>query len=178
MTEAIGVIVGAIIGAVCGGFVSIIGSFVIYKNSCKQIFADNVSKSRMNWIVEFRKEVGTIVATLTILNKTQKETSDIADKIYEAEKAKIVLLTRLNCDTTKEGNEHNRAFSNLLSELNFMRLDNVQNNNQKNTTISTQIKNDKSIEDIIEQIIKYTKKILEFEWQRVKREAKGREQNV
>ena len=190
MTEAMGIIVGAIIGAVCGGFVSILGSILIYKNSCKQIFADNVSKSRMNWIVEFRNEVGIIVATLRLLNNLYKNNeydnakwnissnSDIYNKIFEAEKARTILLTRLNCDITKEGNEHNKAFSNLLSELNFMILDTTQNNNQQSTISSTQINNVENIENTIEQIIKYTKKILEFEWQRVKREAKGREQNV
>ena len=190
MAEATSVIISALIGAVCGGFVSILGSILIYKNSCKQIFADNVSKSRMNWIVEFRNEVGIIVATLRLLNKLYKNNkydsakennnndNDIYNKIFEAEKARTILLTRLNCDITKEGNEHNKAFSNLLSELNFMILDTTQNNNQQSTISSTQINNVENIENTIEQIIKYTKKILEFEWQRVKREAKGREQNV
>ena len=132
-------IVSALIGALFG----FIGSFFLLSFNYKDMYSKIVSTSRMEWINAFRDEVGTIVACL--------ETSE---NVSEAEKARAKLLSRLNMDTGKCGNEHNFAFAELLNKINF-------SSQKKNTAI-------------IEELISFTRKILEPEWQRVKEEAKGR----
>ncbi|MDY4429636.1 hypothetical protein [Evtepia sp.] len=134
-------------GVLSGSLVGILTLRFHYKN----LYADTVSKNRMEWINNFREEVSTIIATL----KSSKNYSK-GNHIYEAEKAKAKLLTRLNQNTSKNGNEYNDVLAEVLAKLNF-----------------DQIEDD--LDDTVDILIDLTRKILEPEWRRVKREAKGKE---
>ncbi len=103
----------------------------------------------MEWINNFREEIGLIVACLKCKKIEQKH-------IYNAEIARAKLLTRLNQNINKVGNEYNSVMSNMLDNIDF--TDNCLN-----------------VGEISNTLIDLSRKILESEWQRVKREAGGDE---
>lgn len=138
----------------------------------QKLFAETVSKSRMEWITSFRNEIGIIVAAIKMRNHViwgnccgleagKGECADCKEckkKYYtetvpEALKAVSTLRTRLNMNITKKGNEYNGRLDEMLSSIDFY------NKNQ----------DDVSEEDLID----VTRKILEPEWRRVKDEARG-----
>ena len=88
--------------------------------------------------------------------------------MLEAERARVKLLTRLNQDITKSGNEYNKIFSELLMGID---LSNLQKDGKSNG-------NSNDFGNIMNQAVTYVRKIREPEWARVKKEAKGEEQNV
>ena len=142
------------------------------KTNMKKLFAETVSKSRMEWIINFRNEIGIIVAAIRMRNYvlerngcnlengkgTCSDCEECQKKYYteivpSALEAVITLRTRLNMDITKKGNEYNGRLDEMLSRIDFY------NKNQ----------DDVSEEDLID----VTRKILEPEWRRVKDEARG-----
>lgn len=140
-------ILGALLGAV-------VTAFTIRFNY-KDLYARSISKNRMEWINNFREEVAVIVATLKTISGKKPEVSESNYSIiYSAEKARAKLLTRLNLDTSKKGNEYNQVMADVLNEIDFKK------SNQDN----------KSYE---KALIDLSRKILEPEWNRVKREAGG-----
>lgn len=142
------------------------------KIDMRKVFAETVSKSRMEWITNFRNEIGIIVAAIRMHNYvlernccnlengkgTCSDCEECQKKYYTeivpgALKAVSTLRTRLNMDITKKGNEYNGSLDEMLSRIDFY------NKNQ----------DDVSEEDLID----VTRKILEPEWRRVKDEARG-----
>ena len=142
------------------------------KTNMKKLFAETVSKSRMEWITNFRNEIGIIVAAIKMRNHVIRgiccgleagkgECADCKEckkKYYtetvpEALKAVSTLRTRLNMNITKKGNEYNGILDEMLSRIDFY---------EKN-------KGDISEEDFIS----IARDILEPEWRRVKDEARG-----
>ncbi|MGM9580182.1 MAG: hypothetical protein ACI3U2_02975 [Anaerovibrio sp.] len=138
----------------------------------RKLFAETVSKSRMEWITSFRDEIGTIVAAIKMRNyvlegncvnseKGKAKCSDCEEcrKKYYTEivpnalKAVSTLRTRLNMDITKKGNEYHGILDDMLRGIDFYEKK----------------KNDVSEGDLIS----ITRKILEPEWGRVKDEARG-----
>ena len=136
----------------------------------QKLFAETVSKSRMEWITNFRNEIGIIVAAIkmrnyvlernccNLENGTCSDCEECQKKYYteivpRALEAVSTLRTRLNMDITKKGNEYNGSLDEMLSRIDFY------NKNQ----------DDVSEEDLID----VTRKILEPEWRRVKDEARG-----
>lgn len=190
MSEFISGVIGALIG--------FLGSFLALRLEYKKLFAETVSKSRMKWIDNFRKEFSVFFGTCSYLmnqhlsepgelkkdgrqvekndesqngkvkNNENKNDSLREQAMLEAERARVKLLTRLNQDITKQGNEYNKIFSDLLVDID---LSNLQKGGKSNG-------NSNDFGDIMNQAVKYARKILEPEWARVKKEAKGEEQNV
>lgn len=198
MSEFISGVIGALIG--------FLGSFLALRLEYKKLFAETVSKSRMKWIDNFRKEFSVFFGTCSYLmnqhfseneglkkdgrqeektgesqNYEAKNNGDENDSLreqamlearekamLEAERARVKLLTRLNQDITKSGNEYNKIFSELLMGID---LSNLQKDGKNNG-------NSNDFGNIMNQAVKYARKILEPEWARVKKEAKGEEQNV
>ena len=138
----------------------------------QKLFAETVSKSRMEWITNFRNEIGIIVAAIKMRNHViwgnccgleagKGECADCKEckkKYYtetvpEALKAVSSLRTRLNMNITKKGIEYNGILDDILSRIDFYEKK----------------KNDVSGEDLIS----ITRKILEPEWGRVKDEDRG-----
>lgn len=117
----------------------------------------------------FSENEGPKKNSLNTGEKNDDETeSQKEEALLEAERARVKLLTRLNQDITKQGNEYNKNFSNLLMNIDLRKLTNDGKNNG----------NSNDFGDIMNQAVKYARKILEPEWARVKKEAKGEEQNV
>ena len=137
-SEFVSAIIGAIIGALT--------SLLVLRFNYHDLYARSISESRMNWIDNFREELSIIVAAL----KTGE------NNVLNAEKARAKLLTRLNLDTAKLGNEYNKVFADLLNSIKF----GGQNAEQEETA---------------DRLIEIARKILEFEWQRVKKEAEGKQ---
>ena len=198
MSEFISGVIGALIG--------FLGSFLALRLEYKKLFAETVSKSRMEWIDNFREEFSVLFGTCSYLMKQHlsengelkkdgrqeektgesqnyeaKNNGDENDSLrekamleerekvmLEAERARVKLLTRLNQDITKSGNEYNKIFSELLMDID---LSNLQKDGKSNG-------NRNDFGNIMNQAVKYARKILEPEWARVKKEAKGEEQNV
>ena len=138
----------------------------------QKLFAETVSKSRMEWITNFRNEIGIIVAAIRMRNyvlernccnlengKGKCSDCEECQKKYYTEivpralEAVSTLRTRLNMNITRNGNEYNGILEDILSRIDFYEKK----------------KNDVSGEDLIS----ITRKILEPEWRRVKDEARG-----
>ena len=175
MNEALSGLLGAILGA----GIALLGTMLTNKLGYKNLFAEVVSKNRMDWINNFREELSVFLGTAKLvhdlclkkcsscdetkcLDKAElcdKEKAECCKLICDLEKARVKLLTRLNQDISKEGNEYNKKFATLISEFKIF-----------NT-------NDDFI-DKYNEIIKVARGILEPEWIKVKKEAKGENQNV
>lgn len=142
------------------------------KINMRKVFAETVSKSRMEWITNFRNEIGIIVAAIKMRNyvlernccnlengKGKCSDCEECQKKYYTEivpralEAVSTLRTRLNMNITRNGNEYNGILDEILSRIDFYEKK----------------KNDVSGEDLIS----ITRKILEPEWGRVKDEARG-----
>ena len=121
----------------------------------KQLFAQTVSSNRMNWIDNFREEFSIFIGTACYLRNSSCHCKGYKKEIITAERARVKLLTRLNQDTTKLGNEFNEVFASRLNDINLYAP----------ATITS---------DKIEALISLSRAILEPEWNRVKREAKGK----
>ena len=163
MSEAIAAVIGAGIG--------FIASWLTLRFNYNQLFAQTVSENRMDWINHFREEFSIVLGTAsffsdnqiidcTISTNSQDKECKNCDKecakkmILEAERARMKLLTRLNLDTSKIGNEYNEIFERKLKEINFQEgITELQKN----------------------QLMELSREILEFEWKKVKQEAKGDE---
>lgn len=162
----------AFIGGIIGVVVGFLGSWLALKFNYKQLFADTVSKNRMDWINNFREELSIVLGTYRVLphkkSKSEKgkpyedqneetalnntaTTIEPAD-ILKAERARVKLLTRLNQDTAKASNEYNAIFAERLNSIDF----NLGYN-----------------EVLYDELVDYSRKILEVEWRRVKKEAQG-----
>lgn len=129
-------------------FVGAIGSWLLLKFKYRDMYSKTVSSNRMDWINNFRGEVAMIIAYLRL-----KKEEELEANIWEVECARAKLLTRLNMNLANPGNEYNVLFGDELEKIDFSNLNNS--------------------EEISEQLICLTRKILEGEWQRVKKEAKG-----
>lgn len=151
----------AFIGGIIGVVVGFLGSWFALKFNYKQLFADTVSKNRMDWINNFREELSIVLGTYRKLYKKDESkkhdpnntTHEIepAD-ILKAEQARVKLLTRLNQDTAKASNEYNAIFAQKLNSVDF---------------------NGEYDKKLYNELVDYSRKILEVEWRRVKKEAQG-----
>ena len=140
-----------ILGAILGAGITALTIRFNYRD----LYARSISASRMEWINNFREEIAIIVATLkTTSCKNLKNDECAHSTIYSAEKARTKILTRINLDTTKRGNEYNTVLSDIMNNIDF-----------KNPYIDN--------EPYEKALIELTRKILEPEWKRVKKEAGG-----
>lgn len=147
---------GELLCGIAGVILGFISSYLLLRFNYRQLFAQTVSSSRMQWINSFREEIGIVVAALQVCgDKNYINTNDI---IYQAEKARTKLLTRLNQDIRKPGNELNKDMSEVLLGIDFSKQS------------SSEWKR------IAEHLVDLTRKILEPEWKRVKDEARGKHQ--
>lgn len=154
----------ALIGAVIGALVSAAVTYFTLRFNYRQLFAETVSQNRMDWINNFREEFSTVIgyaAARPGMTKGREMrgsggSNDSAHLIL-GEKARAKLLTRLNLNVDKYGNEYNAVFEERLKKIDF----------SKGATRKE-----------IDELIDISRKILEFEWNRVKEEAKGEYQNV
>ena len=83
----------AVIAALIAAAVSLLTIRFSYHN----LYARTVSQSRMDWINSFREELAVVIAAMRCPCTNEK--------LYQAEKARAKLLTRLNQNTAKSGNE-------------------------------------------------------------------------
>lgn len=138
-------------GAVLGGIIS----FLTLRFNYKELYARTVSSNRMAWINKFREEVAIIAATMKCGVNRINEDKNMSKIVYDAEKARARLLTRINMNINKNGNEYNKVLSDILNDIDF-----------SDTTHETQQR--------IDILLDISRKILETEWKRVKNEAGGK----
>lgn len=158
------------LGAILGAGIALLGTMLTNKLGYKNLFAEVVSKNRMDWINNFREELSVFLGTAKFVhdcytNKSSscmincQNTGMCCELACNAERARVKLLTRLNQDISKEGNEYNKKFATLISEFKIFNIDD-------------------DFIDKYNEIIKVARGILEPEWVKVKKEAKGENQNV
>lgn len=171
------------LGAILGAGIALLGTMLTNKLGYKNLFAEVVSKNRMDWINNFREELSVFLGTAKLVHDLCLKKCSLCDEtkymdkmecckpicngekaeccklICDLEKARVKLLTRLNQDISKDGNEYNKKFATLINDFEvFSSKDNFP----------------KKYNDIIDM----ARKILEPEWVKVKKEAKGENQNV
>jgi hypothetical protein len=147
----------SLLGFIAGVATTIV-TFIIFRH---QQWGTLVSKSRLDWINDFRREVADIVLPLQLKSKQDenKSTNDstsvepINDILANAYRSKSILMMKLNKMTSERRFETNR----LLEELKGIDYHNLDNPSEMS-----------------EIILNLSKSILEVEWRRVKNEAKGR----
>lgn len=151
-----------IISGLSGGFLGFFASLLTLRFNYRSLFAQTVSQNRMDWINSFREELSIVVGAVKALKAINKPNNEVTNQLnieelklkIDAEKAKAKLLTRLNSNSTKTGNEYNEVFSEMLKKIQFDGSDDAV----------------MWLEDLEDT----AKQILESEWARVKKEAKGK----
>ncbi len=144
-----------ILSAIIGALVGFVSSFLVLRFNYSQLFAQTVSSNRMNWIDNFREEFSIFIGTACYLKNSKCYCKGYKKEIIKAERARAKLLTRLNQDVRKRGNEFNVVFASRLNDIDLYNP----------ITITS---------EKIEALISLSREILEPEWNRVKREAKGK----
>ena len=171
------------LGAILGAGIALLGTMLTNKLGYKNLFAEVVSKNRMDCINNFREELSVFLGTAKLVHDLCLKKCSLCDEtkyldkmecckpicngekaeccklICDLEKVRVKLLTRLNQDISKEGNEYNKKFAMLISEFKIFNIDD-------------------DFIDKYNEIIKVARGILEPEWVKVKKEAKGENQNV
>lgn len=135
-------------------------SYLQLQFNYQKLRAETVSKSRMQWIDNFREEFATLVGYAKAMEGLScwTCTGDCCNKDklieykFQAEKARYKLLTRLNMDITRPGNEFNQIMAEALSNI--------------------KLECGASVD--VNKLLSLARDILEPEWQRVKREAEGK----
>lgn len=145
----------ALAGVVFSAIVSFIVSAAATRFNYKQLFAETVSKNRMEWINVWRENISTFLACAEILHETSSTTpsgsgapnDEIHFKLYEA---RAMITSRLNM----EEELHKIMFS-AINTLDW---------SPSNGKFAAQR----------EYILETARQILKPEWERVKHEAKGK----
>lgn len=157
-------VIAAII-SVIGVLISVLVGFYQYKQSK---WNEYVSKERTIWLKEFREEYSLIMQAYYVSKHLEndklvlKNSEDDKGKSIEFEckqreeiicngiKAKYKLITRINTNNLRN-NKYNAAYKELLSSIDFISNEHFDENEFK----------------------ELTNKILEDEWKKVKKEARG-----
>lgn len=145
----------ALAGVVFSAIVSFIVSAAATRFNYKQLFAETVSKNRMEWINVWRENISTFLACAEILHEPSGTTpsgsgapnDDMRFKLYEA---RAMITSRLNM----EEELHKIMFS-AINTLDW---------SPSNGKFAAQR----------EYILETARQILKPEWERVKHEAKGK----
>ena len=145
MSDGFASLISGIIGAALGA----LGVIITLRFNYQKLFAKTVSQNRMDWINNFREELAIVIAA------TRRPCTD--EMLFQAEKARAKLLTRLNQNTSKSGNEYNSVMAQRLEQVTFKSKRGFSPPD----------------ESVSKELIELSRKILEPEWQRVKREARG-----
>lgn len=147
-------VIAAII-SVAGVFGSIVISFIIgvwtHSFNYKQLYAQTVSSNRMDWINVWRENVSKFLACAELLHNHKDEKTEtflnIEKEMYEA---RAMITSRLNL------NEDTHAM--MLLMINDFRIQ----------TTSADFYNQR------EAVLALAREILKPEWERVKKEARGK----
>ena len=127
------------------------------KTNMKKLFAETVSKSRMEWITNFRNEIGIIVAAIRMRNYVlERNCCNLENgkgKCSDCEECQKKYYTEIVPRALEAVSTLRTRLDEILSRIDFYEKK----------------KNDVSGEDLIS----ITRKILEPEWGRVKDEARG-----
>ena len=149
-------ILSGLIGAVIGA----IGTHLTLRFNYKQLYAQTVSSNRMDWINVWRESVSNFLAYAEVL---QKHRGDISNRKY-SEKSKKCLV--------KYEHEMFKSRAMILSRLNLTENDHVE--------MMAALENFKIICDDCEfalqreLVLELARNILKPEWERMKKEAKGK----
>lgn len=147
-TEVISLITG-FVGAIIGYLLSLLTLRFNYH----QLFAETVSKNRMEWINVWRENISIFLACAEALHKCDEVKCLEADKckyLFEMNKARAMITSRLN----------------MSEELHVLMGAAVNN-------LKYELEDDKFIAQR-DYILELARQILKPEWERVKREAKGK----
>ncbi|MCQ2372703.1 MAG: hypothetical protein MJ050_01340 [Phascolarctobacterium sp.] len=144
-----------IVSFLLGATVQPLFQALTHRYNYNKLYAETVSQSRMQWIDNFREEFSCFIGTAIYCKKVQFISKDVkAGNVLAAEQARVKLLTRLNQDVSKDGNEFNRAFADKLEQIDLYNPNSYS-------------------KDDLDKLVELSRAILEPEWKRVKEEAKG-----
>ena len=138
--------VAALLGALLGS----LGTYFTLRFNYNQLYAQTVSSNRMEWINVWRENVSTFVACAEILHKHDAPDDKLIEVEQELYKAKAMITSRLNL------NEKNHIA--MLTLINTFRIQT----------------NDEDFTNQREAILSLERQILKPEWERVKKEARGK----
>ena len=138
--------VAALIGALLGS----LGTYFTLKFNYNQLYAQTVSSNRMDWINVWRENISTFVSCAEILHKHTAPDDKLIEVEKELYKAKAMITSRLNLDE--------ESHITMLALINSFRIqtDDADFANQR------------------EAILSLARQILKPEWERVKKEARGK----
>ena len=147
--------VAALLGAIGGALLSFLASWLTLKFNYHQLFAETVSKNRMEWINVWRENISKFLACAEILQKCSLSTECDNCKIVEYKKefyeSRAMITSRLNMDEE-------------LHVLMFAAINQIDFKTPDSEFAAKR-----------EYILELARKILKPEWERVKKEAKGKE---
>ena len=148
-------LLNGLIGAVVGAIFGFTASFLTLRFNYHQLFAETVSKNRMEWINVWRENISKFLACAEILQKCSLSTECDNCKIVEYKKefyeSRAMITSRLNM-----GEELHVLMFAAINQIDF-----------KTPDLEFVAKR--------EYILELARKILKPEWERVKKEAKGKE---
>ena len=142
------IIVAVLKGALASG-ITFLGTYLLLKYNYKKLFAETISKSRNEWINQFRNEIITFLSLNDMFRTKGKIIDDEKEKEWHSKRN--MLLMRLN-----QSEELHQKLYCQIQEISFP--------NELNDQEYLKLKNELMIT---------AKSILKEEWERVKAEAKG-----
>lgn len=140
-------------GVLLSIIIAVIFNVLTSKYNYNKLFAETVSKNRMDWINVWRENVAIFLATAKVLYGFETRAGEKYDNyVFQQQKAKAMLTTRLNLTE-----DMHIQFLRAIEEVDCL---------ESNETVFL------AKCEIVEEL---ARAILKPEWERVKREAKGKE---
>lgn len=157
-----------IVAALIGGVIGFLGSFLVLRFNYKQLFAQTVSSNRMDWINKWRENLSIFLANAEVLHEmTRNHNGEIQacalnksmKYVCECEKY-IALKTEM-----LKSREMITSRLNLNEDLHRLMFATIKQIDIQSNDFFVQ-------REYIEEL---ARQILKPEWERLKREAKGKE---
>ncbi len=144
-------------GVILSILASLLTAHLTLRFSYRQLFAETVSKNRMEWINVWRENISTFLACAEILHRSQSTTAftqeSINQYLQDMYKAQLMITSRLNMEE--------KLHKEIAATINGFSY----------TANNAQFTENK------EEILDLARQILKIEWDRVKLEAQGKKPN-
>ncbi len=140
-----------LVAAVIAAVVSAVSAYFSYQSSKKTTFINTITSERLRWMEELRRTVAKICGLIYHWNLTGKDTPQRNEIIKEVDDLMQLVKLQLNPDKT----EHKEILDLIKESLNYTDTDRIE-----------------KLAEHLDKIIESSQTLLNYEWERVKREAR------
>lgn len=166
------------VAGLIGAVVALVGSYWVNKFSYKQLFAQTISSNRMDWINVWRENVSKFLACAEIIHDHEVQKNKISKKRVTCKKGKCIVVVFY--PTSNETDNKIIEYRKEMLEARAMIISRLNLNEQDHIDMMAALDlfdcncSEEQFNLQRELVLELTRQILKPEWERLKREAKGK----